>query len=99
MTGQYTRINSAARYGFSNRKFQSQVEGYYVLNNKYDHIIYGGLGRYVFQYNSLKAIPEFANTFNTLALGENYIKLYQKAFTYIGYSKEVANRPQASGKI
>ncbi len=85
------RVSPSVRYGFSNKRFQSQIEGFYVFDNKYNHLVVGGFGRYVYQFNSTKPIAEVANTFNTLALGENYIKLYQKAFAYGGYSKDLVN--------
>lgn len=93
------RINPAIRYGFSNRKFQAQIEGLYMLDRKYDHFLTGGFGRYVYQFNEAKPIPEVANSIQTLYFGNNHMKIFQKTFAFAGYSKEVADGLKLRAKI
>lgn len=85
------RIAPGIRYGFGNKTFQAKIEATKLLNPKKREYLTGGVGRYVFQYSDEDPISAFTNTTFTVVRGENYARLYQKYFLYVGYQSEVAN--------
>jgi len=89
--GMRYRISPAIRYGFSNHRLQARIEGAYRLNPKAREYIFGGFGRYVYQFNEQQPIGPLANSFFTLVHGKNYGRFYQKAYFTAGYQKELIN--------
>lgn len=49
-------------------------------------------GRYISQFNSDRPIHPLVNSFTTLLLERNYMKIYEKDFFQLKYSKNVSNK-------
>lgn len=93
------RISPGIRYGFANKQIQAKVEGFKLVNRKKSEFLLGGIGRYVYQINESNPISGFNNTYFSLVEGENYARLYQKAFAYGGYQRELINGILFTGKL
>lgn len=79
------------RYGFANKQFNAM--GRFVFRNSqiHDEFITLSGGRFVSQFNEEQPQPEFGNTWKTLVLKINDLKLYQQYFVRASYSREVYN--------
>jgi hypothetical protein len=80
----YAHINAtiAARYGFSNERFNAIGKVAYrqddrAWKGKYWELGVQG-GRYIFQLNPQSTIFPLYNTFSTLVYAQNYMKLYER---------------------
>jgi hypothetical protein len=95
----YFYIDPDFRYGFSNNRFNTQVELFYYFNRKN----YGNAritaGRYVNQLNEQGAIPPLVNTLETLLRENNFIKLFEKTFVRYKQQTEVINGLMVNGAI
>ncbi|MFY0605129.1 MAG: carboxypeptidase-like regulatory domain-containing protein [Cyclobacteriaceae bacterium] len=92
-------LKPGIRYGFANQKLQARVIGVKSINEKKRERLYGGIGRYIYQFNDQEPINSFSNSYFSLVWGNNYAKLYQKIFAYVGYQKEVTNGILIKGKL
>jgi Family of unknown function (DUF5686)/CarboxypepD_reg-like domain len=77
-----TSLYTDLRYAFGRKAFNWNV-GYYHLHNQHTYEIKAG--RMVQQYNENNPIQNIANSFYTLFLEENYLKIYQKDFVGFEY--------------
>ncbi len=84
-------INSQLRYGFSLQRFYAAIDGNYLLGKKRLTTISGGLGSMAVQFNQAAPISPLVNTFYSLLLKENYLKIYQKDFVKVGFNCEAIN--------
>ncbi|MEQ8238295.1 MAG: DUF5686 and carboxypeptidase regulatory-like domain-containing protein [Cyclobacteriaceae bacterium] len=92
-------LNPAIKYGFSNEQFQAKISGFKTLDYKNWEFIYAGAGRYTSHFNSLQPIASNTNTFVTLVYGDNWAKLYQNNFGFIGYQKEIFENVRINAKV
>lgn len=82
---------SGARYGFSNTHLQAQTgftytrspEGGIGARNTWS--LFGG--KRITQFNRANPIGPVMNSFYTLLLGENYMKLYESRFAQLAFSR------------
>lgn len=70
-------ISPIARYSFAREKLTGKLRLDYRAPN--DRFTIEG-GRYVEQYNSDEPIHHFVNTFTSLLLGDNFMKIYERDF-------------------
>ena len=76
-------ISPIARYAFSRELLTGKLRIDYRFKNQRLTL---ESGRYVEQYNSAIAIHPFVNTFSSLVLGNNWMKLYERNFVDLNYS-------------
>ena len=93
------QLSPSIRYGFENKQLQARVEGLRRINIKKKEFVFGGLGRYIYQFNETKPIKDFDNTYFTLVEGNNYARLYQKTFLDVGYQRELVNGVNFTGVL
>jgi hypothetical protein len=79
------------RYGFVNGHFNPKTELSWNFNKFRQQTIGVEGGKYVSQMNTLNPVDPFINTFYSLFLRENYLKLYEKSYAKINYSHELIN--------
>ncbi len=79
------------RYGFSNRKFNARVGALWNVNRSKSMWLKVNGGKYIFQFNESDPITPIVNSFYTLFLRENYMKIYQKQFGRVSYHSELKN--------
>ena len=77
-----TSLYTDLRYAFGRKAFNWNL-GYYHLLNQHTYEIKAG--RSVQQYNENNPIQNSANSFYTMFLVENYLKIYQKDFVDFEY--------------
>lgn len=77
-----TSLYTDLRYAFGRKAFNWNL-GYFHLLNQHTYEIKAG--RMVQQYNENNPIQNVANSFYTMFLEENYLKIYQKDFVNFEY--------------
>jgi hypothetical protein len=93
----YNHINTvvAARYGFSNERFNAIAKISYRKDIKEWHGKWWEVGvqggRYVFQYNPVSSMYPLFNTISTLLYGKNYMKLYERKDATVFFEKDHGN--------
>jgi len=76
-------ISPIARYAFSRELLTGKLRIDYRFKSQRITL---ESGRYVEQFNSSVAIHPFVNTFSSLLLGNNWMKLYERNFIDLNYS-------------
>ena len=94
----FFRIRPTFRYGFSNERFNSQLNLEYHFKREKFSSISTTFGRFVSQYQP-NAISPLINTIETLVRGKNHIKLYGKNFWEGIYRSEVTNGVMLSARV
>jgi len=96
----YFKMYGTGRYGFSIENF------YYRLGVQYDYgpkLKRGSFklngGNYVFQFNADNPIHPAVNSFTTLFLEQNLIKIYEKQFVNFQYEKNVLEKVKLSTSL
>lgn len=94
-TSQYLTGKLAARYGFSNTHLN--VMGRFMYT-KQDRKWIGRFwsigvegGKYVYQFNPNSSVTPLYNTYTTLVLGQNYMKLYERLGGALMYNQSLGN--------
>ncbi|MEY4930370.1 MAG: hypothetical protein RI909_1094 [Bacteroidota bacterium] len=82
-------ISPIARYAFSRELLTGKLRIDYRFKNQ--RLTVEG-GRYVEQFNSAMPIHPFVNTFSSLMLGDNWMKLYERNFIDLNYSYRVNDK-------
>ncbi|HMJ69127.1 MAG TPA: DUF5686 and carboxypeptidase regulatory-like domain-containing protein [Cyclobacteriaceae bacterium] len=75
-------ISPVLRYSFAREKLTGFMR---VDFRGKDYRLWLEGGRYVTQFNANEPIHSFVNTFTTLVLGNNYMKLYERDFIDLNY--------------
>lgn len=83
------RLSPYLRYGFASKAWLPRVKFEYQFNPRdpIKVIIEGGV-KYQ-QFNELEPIVPIVNTFYSLALANNYLKLFQKEYVKFKFDKEI----------
>lgn len=79
-------ITPTFRYGFSSERFSGHMS--MILRNKKYRLEVDG-GRYISQYNTDEPIWPIVNTFTTLFLEKNLMKIYERDYLDVKYRKRV----------
>jgi hypothetical protein len=85
------RISPEIRYGFANERAQASVNGTYFFPDKHFSRLSLGFGRNVFQFNPDNPITPYLNAYNTLFVGRNFMKIYEKSFVNASFRRELVN--------
>ena len=86
----FYRIRPTVRYGFSNERWNAQMNLQYHFNRKKFSSVQMTFGKYVSQFNQ-GAVSSLINTFETLVRGKNHLKLYGKTFWEGQFRSELTN--------
>lgn len=82
-------------YGFANKQFQSMLSFSYLnIDSSFigrKTLLWGNVGRDVFQINSHNPSIPLLNTYASLFYGTNYMKLYQSAKVQLGIKHDFGN--------
>ena len=86
-------ITLTPRYGFSNERFSLNASTAYTFGpkGKRSKLILNG-GRYIFQYNENNPIDPYFSAFLNLVNEKNFIRLYEKAYVGLDYSKKISGK-------
>ena len=90
-------INLKLQYGFGDKAFRPTVGFRQKFNNIDKSTLALSGGNKVSQFNQNNPISNIVNEISTLFFKDNYMKLYEKNFAEIGYSREVTNGLFMSG--
>ncbi|MBN8577794.1 MAG: carboxypeptidase-like regulatory domain-containing protein [Cytophagales bacterium] len=82
-------ISPIARYAFAREKISGKLRVDYRFKNR--RLTMEG-GQYVEQFNSAEPIHPFVNTFTTLLVGDNLMKIYEQNFASLNYVHRVNDR-------
>lgn len=94
-TSNYLNGKLAARYGFSNTHFNAMGRFSYTKRDRkwigrhWSIGIEGG--KYIYQFNAQSSVTPLYNTYTTLVLGENHMKLYERWSGAVLYSQSLGN--------
>lgn len=89
----YFRITPTARYSMAREEFTGKVViqyGFGVHEKRNDIIISGG--RYINQFNPQNPIHPVVNSFMTLLLENNYMKIYEQDYATINFKKKISDK-------
>ncbi|PKH49739.1 hypothetical protein CXF68_03080 [Tenacibaculum sp. Bg11-29] len=78
-------------YGLSDKKLRSTGSFSYKWNNTTKPILNISGGITTSQFNAKQPISRFWNTISSVLFERNYMKIYEKTFAKIDFSKEVTN--------
>lgn len=93
------RFDNYLRYGFSNERFNAQSAFTWGFNKKRRQVLQVAGGRYVNQFNHDNPIHSSINTYYSLALRKNYMKLYGSHFGSVKYEHELFEGITLKSKI
>ena len=79
------------RYGFSNKEFNAMGTLSYRSSEIHDESVTISGGRYDSQIDGSQPQTEFGNTWQSLVLKNNFMKLYEQYFVRASYSRELFN--------
>lgn len=92
----WLEIAPLVRYGFSIEQIQSKLRATYKFG-KHNLVLEGG--RYVYQINSDIPIDPIINSFTSLMLEDNYMKIYQKEFLSLKYNHKISDKYSANVSV
>jgi hypothetical protein len=85
-------LDVSTRYGFNNNHFNAfGVFGISPQMNYYNHYLEFSGGKRVLQFNHDNPIDEFTNTYYTLLVKKNFMKIYENWFGQIKYNSSSEN--------
>ncbi len=81
----FLNLKPRLRYGFGNNHLRAKLDlEYYYTPSRYASIKVSG-GKFVEQLNAINPISAFNNTYYTLLLERNFLKIYDKTFFNISH--------------
>lgn len=93
LNNRYVNLAGKIRYGFSSEKFYASIRGNIPLQKT----IFGySVGSDVVDLNNLGTISQLGNTINSLLYERNYMKLYEKKFLRLSFSRRLVGGLQGS---
>jgi len=87
----YLSFEPVFRFGISNLHFNSMATLTLRTSQIHDEYITVSGGKYVSQFNEKQPQPEFGNTWQSLVLKQNYMKLFEQYFVKVSYAREIYN--------
>lgn len=86
----WLRLEHRSRYTFAREAYNGTITARYDFGEKYRRTSIRGFGgRYIEQFNSDKPITPLVNLITTLLMEQNYMKLYERDFAGLQFSKQV----------
>lgn len=95
----FYRITPTFRYGFSSNDFYGKLRAHYYYDPKKFSSWAVEAGKYVSQLNEEDPISPFANSYETLVRGRNFMKLFEKTFFNTRYRTELVNGLLFTGRL
>lgn len=89
--GKWISMGVGFNYGFSDKRFRPKAHFTYKWDNLSRPIVRFTTGVTTNQFNAKIPISSFWNTINSTLFERNYIKLYEKTFAKVSFSKELFN--------
>lgn len=89
--GNWFRLSTNFNYGFSDKRLRPTVSFTYKWDNLTRPILSFSAGVETPQYNGKNPISAFLNTISSTYFERNYLKIYEKTFANIGFSKELSS--------
>lgn len=89
----WLKVEHQSRYTFTRTAYNGILDIRYDFGetNSRSSINVSG-GRYISQYNADEPIHPFANTFSTLFSENNYMKIYERDYANLSYSKNLTDK-------
>ena len=87
----YKDFDAKLQYGFSDKKFRPTFSYKQKFNNSNKSTLFFSAGNKVSQFNQNNPISNIVNEVSSLFFKDNYMKLYEKNYTEINFSREVIN--------
>ena len=84
-------LSGKVRYGFANTLWGGEIGGQYFFNPKKNARVGFAIKSIVEQYNNQNPIAAIVNSFYTLLLNDNYMKLYKESAVEANYFSEISN--------
>ncbi|WP_417591175.1 DUF5686 family protein [Owenweeksia hongkongensis] len=84
-------LTPMVRYGFADNEFKSRMTAELTYDLKNPKKVSLEVGHVFDQFNEEDPISPFINTYYSLVLGKNYMKLYGKDYIRAGYQLEIVN--------
>lgn len=84
------------RFGISNLHFNSMAKLTVRTSQIHEEFVTVSGGKYVSQFNEAQPQMEFGNTWQSLVLKNNFMKLYEQYFVKVSYAREIYNGIDAS---
>lgn len=82
-SNRYFRLNGHVRYGFSSKRLHANANVFIPIKK---HVLTLSGGSDVVDLNQRGSLPVLFNTVNTLFMGQNYQKLYEKTFAHVAWN-------------
>ena len=89
--GRWISFGGDVNYGFSEKKWRPTAYLTYKWNNIARPILRFSGGITTSQFNANNPITKFRNTIFSITRERNYMKIYEKSFARVSFSREVAN--------
>lgn len=89
-TGKWVRIGANFNYGFSDKRLRPTFSFTYKWNNIARPILRFSGGITTRQFNGANPISSFWNTISSTYFERNYMKVYEKYFANVSFSKEIS---------
>ena len=97
--GKRFNIGTNFNYGFSDKKLRPTGYFSYKWNNTTKPILTISGGITTSQFNAKQPISKFWNTISSVLFERNYLKIYEKTFAKISFSREVINGIHMSSSL
>ena len=98
-TGKWVNFGTNFNYGFSDKKTRPTFYFGYKWNNITRPILRFSGGFTTRQFNGENPISSFWNTINSIYFERNYMKIYEKTFANISFSREITNGFRFNGSL
>lgn len=98
-TGKWINFGTDLDYSFSEKKTRPTFYFGYKWNNITRPILRFSGGITTSQFNGANPISPFWNTINSVYFERNYLKIYEKAFANLSFSREITNGFRFNGSL
>lgn len=90
-TGRWINFRTNFNYGFSDKQLRPTFSFTYKWDNITRPVLRVSGGKTTRQFNSQNPISRLYNTVSSIFYEKNYMKIYEKTFINVGFSKELTN--------
>lgn len=97
--GKRFNIGTNFNYGFSDKKLRPTGYFSYKWNNTTKPVLTISGGITTSQFNAKQPISKFWNTISSVLFERNYLKIYEKTFAKVSFSREVINGIHMSSSL
>jgi hypothetical protein len=98
-TGKWISLGANVNYGFSDKKARPTLHFGYKWNNITRPILRFSGGVTTRQFNGANPISALWNTINSTYFERNYMKIYEKTFANVSFSRELTNGFRFNGSL